>query len=58
MCVWEGEGVVCVGEGVCVLRGEFNMEFTPYTHHMQGHSYSCFHVAQKPPACRNVGGAT
>ena len=37
MCVWEGEGVLCVGEGVCVLRGEFNMihiEFTPYTHHI------------------------
>ena len=37
MCVWEGEGVVCVGggsvgEGVCVLRVEFNMIHIEFTH--------------------------
>ena len=40
MCVWEDEGVVhvgggSVGEGVCVLRGEFNMI------HIKWKTYPC-----------------
>ena len=33
--MWEGEGVVRVGGGVCVLRGEFNMI------HIKWKTYPC-----------------